>query len=295
MSLRLEMVQVSRLAPRLLGDSTQLVRDFVVGQLTPDGAFVDRVGKPDLYYTVFGLNCLQALQEEIPETVRTFLRSFGSGESLDLVHLACLARAWSAAGGLESETQAALLERLAAFRSTDGGFATEPGQAQSAVTSSFLAFGAYQDLGGTTPDTVGLIASVQAREAADGGYVNEPPAVAGSTPATTAAIALLGQLRQPPAKSAVKWLNARHIHGGFAAAPGLDMPDLLSTAVVLHALATLQRPLQRFVEPGLDFIDTLWTNRGAFHGHWADDDVDCEYTFYGLLALGHLSVWADGR
>jgi hypothetical protein len=43
-------------------------------------------------------------------------------------------------------------------------------------------------------------------------------------------------------------------------------------------------------EPCLDFIDSLWTNEGAFHGNWADDHVDCEYTFYGLLALGHLAV-----
>ena len=40
----------------------------------------------------------------------------------------------------------------------------------------------------------------------------------------------------------------------------------------------------------LDFVDSLWSNRGAFHGHWADDDLDVEYCFYALLALGHLSV-----
>ena len=39
----------------------------------------------------------------------------------------------------------------------------------------------------------------------------------------------------------------------------------------------------------LDFIDTLWTGR-AFCGHWQDDEVDCEYAFYALLALGHLSM-----
>ena len=40
----------------------------------------------------------------------------------------------------------------------------------------------------------------------------------------------------------------------------------------------------------LDFIDTLWTNRGGFYGNWTDDVLDCEYTYYGLLALGHLSL-----
>ena len=66
---------------------------------------------------------------------------------------------------------------------------------------------------------------------------------------------------------------------------------LLSTATALHALACMERPLsedQR--ERCLDFVDTLWTAEGGFHGHWADDALDPEYTFYGLLALGHLAV-----
>ena len=46
---------------------------------------------------------------------------------------------------------------------------------------------------------------------------------------------------------------------------------------------------EQMKEKCLDFIDTLWTNEGAFHGHWGDEHLDCEYTFYGLLALGHLS------
>jgi hypothetical protein len=37
-------------------------------------------------------------------------------------------------------------------------------------------------------------------------------------------------------------------------------------------------------------VDTLWSAEGGFHGHWADDHLDAEYTFYGLLALGHLSL-----
>ena len=40
----------------------------------------------------------------------------------------------------------------------------------------------------------------------------------------------------------------------------------------------------------LDFVDSLWNADGGFHGNWTDDYLDCEYTFYGLLALGHLSL-----
>ena len=43
-------------------------------------------------------------------------------------------------------------------------------------------------------------------------------------------------------------------------------------------------------EKCLDFIDTLWMNEGGFCGSWLDQALDCEYTYYGLLALGHLSL-----
>jgi hypothetical protein len=43
-------------------------------------------------------------------------------------------------------------------------------------------------------------------------------------------------------------------------------------------------------EPCLDFIDSLWSAAGGFHGNWADDTLDPEYTYYGLLALGHLAL-----
>ena len=69
------------------------------------------------------------------------------------------------------------------------------------------------------------------------------------------------------------------------------MPDLLSTATTLHALAALEvRLTEEQTERCLDFVDSLWNADGGFHGNWTDDYLDCEYTFYGLLALGHLSL-----
>ena len=285
MSLRLEMLQVSRLAPRLLGESADRVRGFVEGRLTKDGGFAGRDGHADLYYTVFGLDCLEALRAEIPRArVAAYLRGFGDGDGLDLVHLACLARSWAAVGSeLDDELRAALRVRLAGLA---GG--------ARRVTDRFLAVGACQDLGEDSPAAGELESFLSAQTTEDGGWANEPPAASGSTPATAAAVTLLASLGRDVPAGAGPWLEARHtVHGGFTAAPGVPMPDLLSTAVVLHALAALERPLARFVEPCLDFVDTLWTNAGAFHGHWADDEVDCEYTYYGLLALGHLSLWTE--
>ena len=68
------------------------------------------------------------------------------------------------------------------------------------------------------------------------------------------------------------------------------MPDLLSTATALHALSGLHADLESIKEPCLDFIDSLWTNRGTFYGTWDEETADCEYTYYALLALGHLSL-----
>src|SRR4029453_9295325 len=120
MSLRLEMLQVARLAPRVLGDSTELVRDFLLAQIGHDGGFTDRTGRSDLYYTVFGIDGLMALQAELPvEKIRSYVRSFGDGKQLDLVHLCCLARV-RAAAGLQNENHCrAIVERIEQFRSRD--------------------------------------------------------------------------------------------------------------------------------------------------------------------------------
>jgi len=113
----------------------------------------------------------------------------------------------------------------------------------------------------------------------------------GSTNATAAAAILLRHLGLPINPLVGDWLLARfHPQGGFVAAPAAPLPDLLSTATVLHALAGMQRDFGALTERCLDFIDSLWTNQGAFHGHWGDEMTDCEYTYYGLLALGHLSL-----
>ena len=112
-------------------------------------------------------------------------------------------------------------------------------------------------------------------------------------PPTAAAVTLLRQLGMPVNLTAADWLLAQaHPQGGFLAVPGAPIPDLLSTATALHALAVLEAPPPPAIrERCLDFIDTLWSAEGGFHGHWADDHLDAEYTFYGLLALGHLSVF----
>jgi prenyltransferase beta subunit len=287
------MLQVARLAPKQLGESRDLVSAFLRERVNPDGGFQDRAGASDLYYTVFGLDALIALQEEIP-TARTaaYLDSFGDGAGLDFVHLACLARGWAA---LRRPPDARLVDRLLAgieaCRSVDGGYATMPAAPHGSAYGAFLAMGAYQDLGRAVPAAEGVAASLGRLRAADGSYGNHPGLTSGVTTATAAAVLVLRHLDAPLDRAAGLWLLDRcHARGGFFASSSTPVPDLLSTATALHALSALHLPIAGLRDPCLDFVDSLWTNRGGFFGTWADDAVDCEYTYYALLALGHLSL-----
>jgi hypothetical protein len=364
MSLKLAMRQAARRAPRQLGESAELVRAFLRSRQNPDGGFQDRAGRSDLYYTVFGLDALDAFAETPDRaTLEKFLRSFGAGESLDFVHLTCLARCWSALPGkIPDANLKGLLKKLRTYRAADGGFAPTPAAAHSTAYACLLGGDAFQTLeppGGvfskawktaiavvapmkflstqrreeqtkgakaagacgnqelskaqqsgpavkrnrsTTSNrqsAIGNLQSFRNRQllrfmeqfrSADGAYANEPGLPLGSTTATAAVVAVLCELGAPVPREVAPWLLARcQSRGGFCATPQTPLPDLLSTAVALHALATLGAPLGDIKEPCLNFIDSLWDNAGAFHGHWADDALDVEYTFYALLALGHLA------
>jgi len=288
------MLQVARLAPRLLGSASDLVAEFLRSQMTPDGGFQDRAGVTDLYYTVFGIEGLLALRADLPvDSLCSYLRRFGAGEGLDFVHLSCLARGWA---GLPPELRAAapqqeIAQRIEAYRSADGGYADNPGSERGTLYGCFLALGAYQDLALELPDRLAMLSCIERLRAADGGYANGDDMPVGLTPSTAAAVTLLRQLERQAEPSVAEWLLSRsHPEGGFYATPMAPIPDLLSTATALHALAGMRADLTSVKEPCLDFIDSLWVNRGAFYGSWMDDELDCEYTYYGLLALGHLSL-----
>ncbi|MEE2638721.1 MAG: prenyltransferase/squalene oxidase repeat-containing protein [Acidobacteriota bacterium] len=251
------MLQVARLAPKLLQEASEPVADYFLSQFNDDGGAADRAGQSDLYYTVFALEGLIALQREGPARVRHYLESFGEGESLDLVHLCCLARCWAAVKQTSPDLAAQINARWD----------------RTSVYHSFLAWGALQDLG-HQPDP----------------FPVQDTSLARTTPTTAAAVTLLRQMGVAPPGEAMQWLLDRaHPDGGFSATETAPIPDLLSTATALHALTGQKVAFDHLREPTLDFLDTLWTGH-AFCGSWADDEPDCEYTYYALLAMGHLSL-----
>lgn len=293
MSVRLEMLQVARLATKSLGESSDLVESFVRSKQNADGGFADRDGKSDLYYTTFAIDALTALQVELPiESLRAFLESFGNGDGLDFVHLCCLARNWSAIEKNHSCIEPVLEGIDFKYRTADGGYNQSTKATTGSAYGSFLAYGAYSDHGRMPPNIDGMKASVNALlDKEEGAWANDTDLPIINVPATAAAVTLYRNLREPIPEKTPNWLLSNlHPQGGFCPFPGAPMPDLLSTAVGLHCLDGLQFPLANVQDACLDFIDSLWTAEGGFHGTWDDEVLDIEYTYYGLLALGHLSL-----
>ena len=296
MSLRLEMLQVARLAPSVLGpEASGLVEKFIRGQQNEDGGFRDRDGASDLYYSSFAIDALTALQVELPEaSLATFLAAKSNQlDSLDFVHLCCLARLWSAVPKAGSPVLLSdILSAIEQFRTPDGGYNQAPDLDTGSAYACFLAYGAHADHGLTFPDPDRVADCLASLATDDGAWSNDTILPVPNVPATAAAITLCRNLRQPIPENTADWLLGcfQLESGGFLPFPGAPMPDLLTTAVALHALDGLQVPFEKLKDPLLDYIDSLWTAEGGFHGTWDDDDLDVEYTYYGLLALGHLAL-----
>ncbi len=298
MTIRLDMLSTASRAIHVLGDSADLVAGFIAGQYNPDGGFKGRTDRSDLYYTVFGVEALLALNAEIDrERTSNFLRQFGDGASLDLVHLACLIRCWAdlsqSPGGIDPDTRNRAVEHLEEHCSADGGYGNAAGTEHGTAYGCFLALGAYQDLDMEMPNPGALADCVKSLQTPNGAYSNEPTGQAGTTPATAAALVALHYLNEPVDSSSIDWLLEQvDPRGGFTATPGFrqaGMPDLLSTATALHALGLIGVATDGIKEQCLDFLDSLWDDKGGFRGNWADEILDCEYTYYGLLAVGRLS------
>ncbi len=289
------LLTAARSRPHLTDEAVERMERFVISCLGADGGFAGPGGKSDLYYTVFGIECLLALGKPIPnKKLAGYLAGFREGEGLDFVHLACFVRcivrlATPGAKADASKNAGRVCRRIERHRCRDGGYGAFPGAAQSTAYATFLAFLVYEDAGLPMPRISRVIASLDALRRADGGYANECSLESAATTATAAAVVLLSRLGGKISGRTVGWLVGRHQPGGgFLAFEGAPAPDLVSTATALFALRTAGAPMEQIRRPCLEFVESLWAESGGFCGCAAEHTPDCEYTFYGLLALGCL-------
>ncbi len=258
----------------------ELIVGFLLSQRSERGAYVNKQGEEDLYYTAFGwlLESALGLRQDA-EAMERYLAEVDL-ESLDLVHYAAAVRCRllqrGAKGRLSLLWQA--LQRtptreLESFRSV-------PNNDREAPYTQFIWMSLCED----TRNDYQLVA-LDAYRTSDGGYANVKGGKEMATNATAAALMVVGQSEGYDAARVSPLLEAQEPSGGFRATSVAPIPDLLSTATALFVLNCYGvRPRYE----AADFVEAHWLESGGFAATLLDEKSDVEYLFYGLLALGTL-------
>lgn len=258
----------------------ELIVGFLLSQRSERGAYVNKQGEEDLYYTAFGwlLESALGLRQDA-EAMERYLAEVDL-ESLDLVHYAAAVRCRllqrGAKGRLSMLWQA--LQRtptreLESFKSV-------PNNDREAPYTQFIWMSLCED---TRNDY--QAAALDAYRTSDGGYANVKGGKEMATNATAAALMVVGQSEGYDAARVSPLLQAQEPSGGFRATSVAPIPDLLSTATALFVLNCYGvRPRYE----AADFVEAHWLESGGFAATLLDEKSDVEYLFYGLLALGTL-------
>ncbi len=279
----------SRASLLLHTEGTETILQFLESQRNPDGGFRGRTPASDLYYTVFGLSSLIALNDPLPLPDTARFLATADRETLDFVHLASAARCQILLAAPDATRRALpFLHGLEAFRSDDGGYHHLLAHAATGtVYGAFLACLAYQEASVQMPCQEKLLPALEPLRTPDGGFANAAGVAQSTATATSAAILLqLWLADEKNDDAAIAALQGcASPSGGFLAFAGAPAPDLLSTATSLYALqAAGHTPALTALHEA--FIESLWNDSGGFCGQATDRHPDVEYTFYALLALG---------
>lgn len=251
----------------LLDDSvTNEIKIKVKQWVSADGGFTDRGGKSDLYYSLFGYFTAEALSlNEIFPKLKDFVNAKIDDPSLSGVNLRCAAILYAKLNGINSKTEK-LISRIK----------VEIDNSSKNDYSVFL-------------DTLALYYLQDFRSLHR--MVKSPIFdFKGETPSTVvAAKAVLNGFGQKSTKEIeTKLMSYYKGKGGFVALHKSPIEDLLSTSVALYALNFIDADIKSIKPDCLGYVDGLYLN-GGFCATQVDFDIDIEYTFYGLLALGALS------
>ncbi|WP_159523190.1 hypothetical protein [Sunxiuqinia indica] len=263
-----DFIQILKKGFNLLGTETQEeIKLFVNSQQDETGAFVDRGGQGDLYYSLFGYWLSAALQlPENLEKLRSFIADNEQQKPQQLVDSYCALLLKKA---LTVETKPPKLKSLFPGRDFRASFSYR-------LFLFLLVFDAWfgRKWWLILTGKIGL-------------WFYRPPAGAPSSlwAAITIAIFELGGNVSPKQQQLLSYFDDS---SGFKAFQQTASADTLSTGVALYALQKTGFDSRIIAPTCFDFIQHNY-ERGAFLSGDGDLTRDLEYTFYGLLALGSIA------
>lgn len=258
---------------------------FVHSQRMEDDSFMDKSGKPDIYYTLFGWMLSYVLGIRLTNEKMTAYLATQHPEQMDLIHYAAYMRCRQLCDLIIGGKGRFLLR---SFSSLDikplDQFADVPHNDPQSPYSQYIWLSLLQDTGHQIKDKERVLQSLSHYQLSGGGFSNLPNSEVASTNATVAALAVVGELNHYKAQATLSYLQQlQQETGGFCAVQGSPLPDLLSTATSLFILRCYgTAPLYS----AASFIEAHWLDSGGFSATILEECSDVEYTFYGLLALG---------
>jgi hypothetical protein len=265
------------------------VADFVKSQRSDNMAFIDKSGKPDIYYSAFGWLLSYVLDIKLNKKLMKAWLDTIDVSQLELVHYSAYVRCKM----IRNLSPIALFQPILFQTMLSLKKASHlPIALQRTIISEefeltpynqFLILSLKEDLGMRKFEWH-KEKSLNKYHLAQGGYSNDSKALTSSTNATVAALLVKGQSDGYKINNDVMALREQQdVTGGYRAAEASPFPDILSTATALFALKCYNLKPKYDVR---DFIEAHWLDNGGFAATLADEQSDTEYTFYGLLALG---------
>ena len=245
------------------------IKNHILKSITKEGGFADRGGKTDLYYSMFGCFVAEALSvNEIFPQLKDYVKRTVTQDSLSGIHLFCGAILYSKLHGFDAITEK--LKKKVEIELTS----------KSASKSEYNYFIGLLTLYYLKNYRFILKLKKRIKDFSD---AKESPC------SLAAAEAVINKVLGKSVKEVeIKLKSLYRGNGDFAALQRAPITDLLSTAVALYALHFIDSDIKNIKPDCLSYVDGLYLN-GGFCATEMDFDIDIEYTFYGLLALGALS------
>jgi len=246
------------------------LKNFVKGQQLASGAFTDRAGQPDLYYSLFGAWMAEALHlKPQKEKLNRFIQDINPEKRKKIDRFAILL--------IQVIFQEKELDKPSVFSFSkfvlDGKLSINP------AYQAFLFLLTFDALYGKNKSLYFILKTLLT-------FYRVPESVPSSFVAALLVAKYLAGMNVEKQKAEL--LLYFEEGNGFKVFKETGNADLLSTAVALFALKKAGADLRLVAPDAFQLVQQNYAE-GAFLSGDGDLTRDLEYTFYGLLTLGTLS------